>query len=133
MDAEPKWKHGRRGLYCYNMHELIEAANNIGLSDLDIAQKVGAAQSTVRNWRKTTYGDKKFARKLFQLIRDTKKIEPVNQPVQESEHNTKTPDVLIKIEHSTDEAQFFKEFRQLSEKAENFGYEVSLKFLKQKD
>lgn len=88
MGTVPKWKRGGRGLYCENMNELVEELNKMGYCDLEIAQKVGAAQSTVRNWVKNKDGDKKFARKLYQLIRDNRSVEAIDQSVQKEEKIT---------------------------------------------
>jgi len=87
MSTKPKFRRGGRGLYCINMDKLIDEANGKGLSDLEISQKLGCAQSTVRNWYKTKNGDKKLAIKLYQLTNSIKSIEFIEPNQNEVEAN----------------------------------------------
>ena len=103
MGMKPNFQRGGRGLFCDNMHELIKDANDKGLNDLDISQKLHVAQSTVRNWYKTHYGDKKLAIKLYQLINSTDPIKSI-QMGSEEEKSEKIVEIerLFKIIDSLD-------------------------------
>jgi transposase len=71
------------------MKELIEDANAVGLSDLDIAKRVGVAQSTVRNWFKTNNGDKKYAIKLYQLTNQIESGKSIDLSAQKDDKKAK--------------------------------------------
>lgn len=89
MSRMLKYERGGRGLYCKNMKELIEDANAVGLSDLDIAKRVGVAQSTVRNWFKTNNGDKKYAIKLYQLTNQIESGKSIDLSAQKDDKKAK--------------------------------------------
>ena len=133
MGRKPKFKRGGRGLYCENMKELIEDANAVGLSDLDIAKNVGAAQSTVRNWWDKNVGDKKLAIKLYRLTCHIESGNSFDYSVEKDDRDTNIPHIQPDIEHSVEEAQFFKKFRQLSEEAKKIGGKITFEYSSRKD